>query len=188
MNTLSSAEITQLLLSWQDGDKQAFHKLIPLLYSELHRIAARHMRQEKPGHTLQTTALLNEVYCKLTDQKMARWVNRAQFLSTASHLMRRILVDHARRRASLKGGGGVQKISLDENALTPQNNAPELISLDAALDRLAGFDARKSRIVEMKFFGGLTTEEIATIEKVSARTIEREWRKARAWLYDAIRS
>ena len=187
MKTVSSNEITQLLLAWGNGDKEALNKLIPLVQEELHRLAARHMRREKPGHTLQTTALVNEAYCKLIDQKNVRWQNRAHFFGIAAQLMRRILVDHARGRARVKRGGAAQTISLDETLLIPQTRAAELVSLDDALTRLAKFDLQKSRIVEMRFFGGLSTEEIAEVEQVSTRTIEREWRKAKAWLYHAIR-
>ena len=187
MKTVSSNEVTQLLLAWGNGDKEALNKLIPLVQEELHRLAARHMRREKPGHTLQTTALVNEAYCKLIDQKNVRWQNRAHFFGIAAQLMRRILVDHARGRARVKRGGAAQTISLDETLLIPQTRAAELVSLDDALTRLAKFDLQKSRIVEMRFFGGLSTEEIAEVEQVSTRTIEREWRKAKAWLYHAIR-
>src|SRR5262249_42360598 len=139
------------------------------------------------GHTLQTTALVNEAYCKLVDQKNVQWQNRAHFFAMASKLMRNILIDHARNHARLKrGGGSVFKISLDETTFIPQERAQELLALDDALQRLSEFDEQKSRIVEMKFFGGLNTEEIAEVENVSTRTVERQWRKAKAWLYDAI--
>jgi RNA polymerase sigma factor (TIGR02999 family) len=146
------------------------------------------MRREKTGHTLQTTALVNEAYCKLIDQKNVQWQNRAHFFGIAAQAMRRILVDHARSRERLKRGGAAKKISLDESALIPQPEVKELISLDDALTELAKFDPQKSRIVEMKFFGGLSMEEIAEVEKVSKSTIEREWRKAKAWLHHEIQS
>lgn len=187
METASSKVLTGLLVAWGNGDVDALNELIPLVYARLHRMAARHMRLEKPGHTLQTSDLVNEAYCKLVDQRKATWHNRAQFFCIASQLMRRILVDHAKKRARLKRGGALQKISFDEAAIMRQGPASELILLDEALTRLEIVDPKKSRIVEMKFFGGLTIEEIASIEQVSARTIKREWLKAKMWLYNAIR-
>jgi len=186
MKTVSSRNITQLIIAWGNGDKDAIHQLIPLIYDELHRQAARYMRRENSGHTLQTTALVNEVYCKLIDQKNVHWQNRAHFFGIAAQLMRRILIDHARRRLCKKRGGVAKKIVLDESSIVPQKQAGELIFLDKALTRLEQFDPRKSRIVEMKFFGGLTTEEIAEVEQLSTSTVEREWRKAKAWLYDEV--
>ena len=186
MEESPSTEVSQLLIAWGNGDQTALNKLIPLVYEELHRVAARHMRQERPGHTLQTTALVNEAYLKLVDQKNARWQNRAQFFGVAAQLMRRILVDHAKSHARAKRGGDAQKLSLDETALISRERAAEFLSLDDALKTLADIDPLKTRIVEMKFFGGLNTEEIAEVEKVSPSTIEREWRKAKAWLHRAI--
>ncbi|PWT88720.1 MAG: RNA polymerase subunit sigma-70 [Acidobacteria bacterium] len=186
MNT-PSHNVTELLLAWQGGDAEALNKLIPLVHHELHRIAARHMRKERRGHTLQTTALLNEAYEKLVDHKGMQWENRAHFFAIAAQIMRRILINHARKRLRIKRGGTRQKVSLDDIALVSEPRAAELISLDAALNELASFDPQKSRIVEMKFFGGLSMEEIAEIEQVSIRTIERQWRTAKAWLYDAIK-
>jgi RNA polymerase sigma factor (TIGR02999 family) len=185
METDSPRDVTQLLIAWSEGDQEALNRLMPMVYDELRRLAARQMRRETPGHTLQTTALVNEAYCKLIDQKNVRWQSRVHFFSIASQLMRRILIDHARKRASAKRGGGDFKIPMDELALT-EEQAPQLLVLDDALKRLADMDPRKGRIVEMKFFGGLNTEEIAEVEKLSTRTVEREWRKARAWLYSAI--
>jgi len=173
-------------VSWGNGDEEALHKLIPLVEEELHRLAARYMRREKRGHTLQTTALVNEAYCRLIDQKNVRWQNRAHFFAIASSLMRRILLDHAKAHLSAKRGGRMQRITLNDNTLAVDQQAGELVSLDDALTDLAAFDPLKSRIVEMKFFGGLTTEEIAEVEKISKRTIEREWRKAKAWLHAAM--
>ena len=183
MITTSSKEISQLLLAWGNGDREALNKLIPLVYAELHRMAARYMRKEYLGHTLQTSALVNEAYLKLVDQKSARWQNRSQFFAVAAQLMRRILVDHARRRSRKKRGGDAVTISLNESAVISPERASELLVLDHALTGLAEMDPAKSRIVEMKFFGGLSTEEIAEVEKVSTRTVEREWRKAKAWLH-----
>jgi RNA polymerase sigma factor (TIGR02999 family) len=182
MKTTSSSEVTQLLRAWADGEQEALNKLIPLVYQELHRLAARYMRKESPNHTLQTSALVNEAYLRLVDQKKVRWQNRAHFFGVAAQLMRRILVDHARTRASLKRGAGMPKLSLNETAIITNDRAAEFLQLDEALTSLSEFDPRKSRIVEMKIFGGLKTEEIAEIEKVSADTIEREWRKAKLWL------
>jgi RNA polymerase sigma factor (TIGR02999 family) len=179
--------VTGLLVAWGNGDVEALNKVIPLVYTRLHRMAARHMRLENPGHTLQTTALINEAYCKLVDQRKVHWQNRAQFFCIASRVMRRILVDHAKKRACIKRGGAAQKISLDETAVIPERRSTELILLDDALRRLANFDPKKSRIVEMKFFGGLSMEEIASIEQVSTKTIQREWLKAKVWLYNEIR-
>lgn len=179
--------ITQMLLAWSSGDEQALDKLIPIVHDELHRIAARHMKGERRGHTLQTTALLNEAFEKLVERKNVQWKNRAHFFAIAAQIMRRILIDHARTRLRAKRGQRGQKISLEHVALVSESRAEELISLDRALIALAEIDPRKSRIVELKFFGGLTTEEIAELEQVSSRSIEREWRKAKAWLYDAIK-
>ena len=187
MKTFSSKEVTQLLVAWGNGDQEALDKLIPLVYGELHRLAARYMRRESPGHTLQTSGLVNEAYLKLVDQKNVHWQNRAHFFGIAAQLMRRILIDHARNHACAKRGAGGQKLSLDETVLLSHARTPELISLDDALTHLAEIDPNKTRIVEMKFFGGLSTEEIAAVEKVSTRTIEREWRKAKAWLHREIR-
>ena len=182
MKTASPSEVTQLLRAWGDGDQDALNKLIPLVYQELHRLASHYMRKENPNHTLQTSALVNEAYLRLVDQKKLRWQNRAHFFGVAAQLMRRILVDHARTRASLKRGAGVQKLSLDETAIMTFDKASEFLQLDEALTSLSEFDPRKSRIVEMKIFCGMNMEEIAEIEKVSAGTIEREWRKAKLWL------
>jgi len=183
MDTASSSlSITELLEAWTNGDKEALDKLIPLVHDELYRLAARHMRGERKSHTLQTTALVNEAYCKLVDLKSMRWQNRAHFFAMAAQLMRRILIDHAKRRLRAKRGGAAQKISFDETAYLSDSKAGELISVDDALTELAKHDALKSRIVEMKFFAGLSFEEIGEVEKLSSRTIKREWRKAKAWL------
>jgi RNA polymerase sigma factor (TIGR02999 family) len=186
MKTLPSKEITQLLSAWSNGDQKALDKLIPLVYEELHRLAARYMRRENPGHTLQTSALVNEAYIKLIGQKNVRWQNRAHFFGIAAQLMRRILVDHARTHGALKRGAGASRLPLDETAIVALDRSTDFILIDDALRNLALIDPSKSRIVEMRFFGGLTTEEIAEVEKVSPSTIEREWRKAKAWLYREI--
>ena len=186
METIMSSEVSQLLVAWGNGDQAALSRLIPLVYQELHRIAGRHMRRESPGHTLQTSGLVNEAYLKLVDQKNVHWQNRAHFFGVAAQLMRRILVDHARKHARLKRGGDMQKLSLDETAIVSNDRAAEFIALDDALTCLAEMDPVKSRIVEMKFFGGLNFEEVAEVEKVSSRTIRREWRKAKAWLHQEM--
>jgi len=182
-----SQSVTHLLLAWRNGNKEALDQLIPLVHSELHRIAARQMKNERRGHTLQTTALLNEAYEKLVEHQDLQWQNRSHFFAIAAQIMRRILIDHARKRLRMKRSGGLQKISLDEVALVSEPRAEELIALDNALSKLAKFDPQKSRIVEFKFFGGLTMEEIAELEQVSTKTIQREWRAAKAWLYNAIK-
>ena len=178
--------MTQLLLAWGDGDQSALEKLMPLVYEELRRMAHQYMRREHPGHTLQTTALVNEVYFRLIDQKRMHWQNRAQFFAIAAQLMRRILVDHARSHQYAKRGGGAHKVSLDEGALVAEEQAADLIALDDALLSLASIDERKSRIVELRFFGGLSVEETAETLKTSSRTVMREWSMAKAWLYQTI--
>ena len=185
MPTPLSKDITRLLVDWGKGDQAALDELIPLVYDELRRLAARYMRRESQGHTLQTSALINEAYLRLVDQKNVQLQNRAQFFGFAAQLMRRILVDHARSRSRIKRGGGVQMVSLAEQAVI-SNDVAEVIALDDALKNLAEMDPRKAQIVEMKFFGGLTNEEVAEGLKVTSRTVEREWRKAKAWLHRAI--
>ena len=178
-------DVTRLLVEWRNGDQAALDELIPLVYDELRRLAGRYMRREIAGHTLQTSALVNEAYLRLIDQKRVQWQNRAHFFGVAAQLMRRILVDHARSRLRAKRGGGTQIVSLDEQAVIT-HEVSEVIALDSALTRLGDMDLRKSQIVEMKFFGGLTTEEVAEVLKVTSRTVEREWRKAKAWLNRAL--
>ena len=185
MPTPLSEDITRLLGDWSNGDQAALDELIPLVYDELRRLAARYMRRESQGHTLQTSALINEAYLRLIDQKNVQLQNRAHFFGFASQLMRHILVDHARSRSRIKRGGGVQMVSLAEQAVI-SNDVAEVIALDDALKNLAEMDPRKAQIVEMKFFGGLTNEEVAEVLKVTSRTVEREWRKAKAWLHRAI--
>jgi RNA polymerase sigma factor (TIGR02999 family) len=185
MTASSAKEVTRLLVDWGNGDQAALDELLPLVYGELRRLAGRYMRRESQDHTLQTSALVNEAYLRLVDQRSIQWQNRAHFFGVAAQLMRRILVDHARSRSRAKRGGGVQMVSLDEQAVMSKEVA-EVIALDEALKRLAELDSRKSQIVEMKFFGGLTNEEVAEVLKVTSRTVEREWRKAKAWLNRAI--
>ena len=178
--------VTQWLLDWGDHDKQALDQMLPVVYEELHRLAARYLSYESAGHTLQPTALVNEAYLRLVDQRRVDWRNRAQFLGVAASMMRRILVNHARDRAALKRGGKAEPVSL--SLLESRTGQPDidLIALEDALGRLAVEDDRKSRVVELKFFGGLTTAEIAEVLQVSAATVERDWTFARAWLFDAI--
>jgi len=179
-------EVTRLLGDWSNGDKEALGKLFPLVQPELHRLAHHYMSRERAGHTLQTTAVLNEAYLQLVDNTRPLWQGRTHFIAAAAQLMRRIMVDHARERRSLKRGGGAFKVSLDEVALVTEARSQELLDLDEALERLAEQDARKSQIVELRYFGGLTVEETADFLKVSLRTVEREWTMAKAWLYRAL--
>ncbi|HEY2963043.1 MAG TPA: sigma-70 family RNA polymerase sigma factor [Pyrinomonadaceae bacterium] len=178
-------EVTGLLLDWSKGDLQAYEKLVPLVEKELHRIAHRYMSRERPGHTLQTTALVNEAYLRLVDQKM-QWQNRSHFFGIAAELMRRILVDHARSHQYAKRGGGAQKIRLNEAMLMARERSSDLVALDDALTSLAAFDPRKARVVELRFFGGLNVEETAEVLEISTNTVKRDWTTARAWLYNAI--
>jgi RNA polymerase sigma-70 factor (ECF subfamily) len=175
-------EVSRLLAGWGGGDEAALDELIPLVYDELKRLAHYFMRQERPGHTLQTTALVGEAYLRLADQKHAQWKNRAQFFSIAAQFMRRILVDHARSRIRAKRGGGAHKVSLDEVAVLSPERSADLLALDTALERLASIDRRKSEIVELRYFGGLSVEEVAEVVGVSPITVKRDWLVARAWL------
>src|ERR1043165_5807474 len=181
-------EITNLLARWSDGDRAALDKLFPLVFGELRRLAHRDMRREKPGHMLQTTALVNEAYLRVVDQRNVRWQNRAHFFAIASQMMRRILVDHARSRRYDKRGGGVLKISLEEAAVISMERARELVALDAALMALEKIDPRRSRVVEMRFFGGLDNDEIAEVLKIHPNTVTRDWNLARAWLHKEVMS
>jgi RNA polymerase sigma factor (TIGR02999 family) len=175
-------EITQLLKDWSDGDQSAFDKLIPLVYAALHRLAHQHMRREQPGHMLQTSALINEAYLRLIQQPQIRWQGRAHFYGITARLMRRILVDEARRRNSGKRGGGTIQISLIEATKVSQEQAANVVALDDALKTLETVDSRQSEIVELRFFGGLSIEETAEVLKVSPGTVMRDWTFARAWL------
>jgi RNA polymerase sigma-70 factor (ECF subfamily) len=188
MTTPSSSqqEVTVLLADWRGGDEGALAKLIPLVQPELHRLAHHYMSRERAGHTLQTTALLDEAYLLLVDHTKRNWQNRTHFVAAAARLMRRIMVDHARERHALKRGGGPLKVTLDEAAAVTETRSEELLALDDALERLAGLDLRKSQIVELRYFGGLTVEETAEFLKLSQRTVEREWNMAKAWLYRAL--
>ena len=180
--TASPHDVSQLLLAWSDGDRRALEELMPLVYDELRRLARRYMGRERRGHTLQTSALVNEAYLRLVDQREVRWQSRAHFFGIAAQLMRRILVDHARRRGYEKRGGGALQVSLDEAMIVSQDRAAEVVALDEALRALAEIDARKSQIVELRFFGGLSIEEAAEVLQVSPGTVMREWTLAKAWL------
>jgi RNA polymerase sigma-70 factor, ECF subfamily len=175
-------DVSNLLLAWSDGDHSALEKLTPIVYDELRRLARYYMRGERAGHSLQTTALVNEAYVRLTDYKRMRWENRAHFFAVSAQLMRRILVDHARRH-NLKRGARVQHVSLEDTAVVRGERDEDLVALDDALLSLARFDSRKARVVELRFFGGLSVEETAEVLKVSPITVMRDWRTARAWLY-----
>lgn len=182
MRSPSPPEITRLLVAWGDGDRSALEELAPLVHSELHRLAHRYLRRERPGHTLQTSALVNEAYVRLIDWKNVRWQNRAHFFAVSAQLMRRILVDFARDRRYLKRGGGALRVSLGEAAALPVEQGADLVALDGALAALAEVDPRKAQVVEMRFFGGLTVEEVAEVLGVSKETVMRDWRLAKVWL------
>ena len=184
--SLPAESLTQLLVAWSDGDREALDKLTPLVYEELRRLARRDMRRERPDHTLQTTALVNEAYLRLVDQRSVRWRGRTHFFAIAARLMRRVLIDHARANRRDKRGGGAVKVALDEATTAGRERAVELLALDEALTALGEIDERKSRIVELRFFGGLSVEEIAEVVGVSPDTVTREWRRARAWLHHEI--
>jgi RNA polymerase sigma-70 factor, ECF subfamily len=181
--TPSPHELTQLLIDWSNGSQDAVEKLFPLVYEELRRLAHRYMRRERPDHTLQTTAVVHEAYLRLIDQKQVQWQNRAHFFAIAAHMMRRILITHAQSHRYAKRGGGALKVSLDETAILSQARAGELIALDEALKSLAVIDVRRSQVVELRFFGGLSNAEIAEVLKISPNTVMRDWNVAKAWLY-----
>jgi RNA polymerase sigma factor (TIGR02999 family) len=186
MPAFQAEKITQLLIAWREGDKQALDKLIPIVYEELYRLAKFYMRQERPDHTLQATALVNEAYLRLTNYKRMQWQDRAHFFRVAAQVMRRILVDQARRRRYGKRGGGAQKVSLDETALVTKEGSTDLIALDKALTKLASVAPRQAQIVELRYFGGLSVQETAAVIGVSEITVMREWRSAKAKLHHAI--
>jgi len=176
------AEVSGLLRAWSAGDRDALDKLTPIVYDELHRLARGYMSRERPGHSLQTTALVNEAYMRLVDYKRMKWQNRAHFFAVSAQLMHRILVEHARRR-NLKRGGGVQHVSLEETAIVDGERDTDLMALDDAMVTLARLDPRKVQVVELRFFGGLSVEETAEVLKVSPVTVMRDWSTAKAWLY-----
>jgi RNA polymerase sigma factor (TIGR02999 family) len=188
MTSFAEKSITQLLQAWSDGDQSALDWLVPAVYAELHRLAHYYMKREPAGHVLQTTALINEAYLRLVDTRQRHWQNRAHFLAVAAQVMRRILVDFARSRQSLKRGRGVRQVSLDEARLLAGEKDIDLVALDDAMEALAGFNKRKSRVVELRFFGGLNTEEIAEVLKVSPNTVLSDWRYAKAWLCREMRN
>jgi RNA polymerase sigma factor (TIGR02999 family) len=183
MEVVSSEEVTQLLDNWSNGDQAALDRLLPLVHEELRRIAHKHMKRERPNHTLQTTALLNEAYLRLVDQRGVRWQNRAHFFAITAQMMRRILIDYSRQRGYAKRGGGMRLVSLDEAAALAREGTAGLLLLDEALTSLAAFDPQQSRIVELRYFGGLTVEETAEALGLSVGKVKREWTTAKAWLY-----
>ena len=178
----AAGEVSALLRAWSDGDQSALDRLTPIVNEELHRLAQHYMKHERPGHSLQATALVNEAYMRLVDYKRMQWQSRAHFFAVSGQLMRRILVEHARRH-NLKRGGGVQHLSLDEAAVLGGDRATDLVALDDAMEALARLDARKVQVVEIRFFGGLSVEETAEVLKVSPVTVMRDWSTAKAWLY-----
>jgi RNA polymerase sigma factor (TIGR02999 family) len=182
----ASTRVTRLLIDWSRGDEAALDELLPIVYSELRRVARRELRRERAGHTLQPTALVNELYLRLVEQRRASWENRAQFFAVAAQIMRRILVDHARAQVAAKRGGLAPRLSLSEAGDIGTEPAHEVLAVDMALTRLASLDADQARIVELRFFSGLTVEETAHVLGRSPRTIKREWRLARAWLYGQL--
>ena len=186
MTTAPPNEVTQLLIDWSSGNQAALDRLIPMVDKELHRLAHHYMRRENAGHTLQTTALVNEVYLKLIDQRNVHWKNRAHFFALSAQLMRRILVDHARNRQYAKRGGGAQKITFDEALVISSERGGDLVALDEALSKLTSIDPRKGKVVELRFFGGLSVEETAEALQISAVTVMREWSMAKAWLYNSL--
>jgi RNA polymerase sigma factor (TIGR02999 family) len=184
----SSMEITGLLIDWSNGDQIALDKLLPLVERELHRLAHHYMRRINPGNTLQTTAVINETYLRLIDQKKVHWQNRAHFFGIAAKLMRRILLNYVRDQKRLKRGGGATKVSLSEVAVISNEKTDELLALEEALCRLALIDERKSQVVELRYYGGLSVEETAEVLKVSKITVMRDWNMAKAWLAREIRN
>jgi len=183
MTKSSPKEITQLLLAWSHGEQAALDQLIPLVHDELHRMAKRYMRRERPGQTMQTTALVDEAYLRLVDSSRVHWQSRAHFFAIAAQLMRRILVDFARRRHNLKRGGRAEQVSLDEALVVSPERGADIVALDDALKALASLDARQSQVVELRFFGGLSINETAEVLKVSEGTVRRDWSLAKAWLH-----
>ena len=179
-------QVTQLLVEWSNGDQEALEQLTPLVYGELRRLAGRYLRKERPDHTLQATALVHEAYLRLIDQRNVRWQNRAHFFGVAAQMIRRILVDHARSRHAAKRGAMAPKLSLDEAIALPDRKEFDLVALDDALNSLAKIDPQQARIVELRFFTGLTVEETAEVLSISPATVKRDWVTAKAWLYRDI--
>jgi RNA polymerase sigma-70 factor, ECF subfamily len=183
-----SPDVTTLLKQMANGDRDAAAQLIPLVYDELHRVAEHHLRLERPNHTLQPTALVHEAYLKLVVQRDADWQNKTHFCAVASQVMRRILVDYARGRLRVKRGGNPPKLQLEEGSVIAPARCDELVALDEALEKLARVDTRQSRVVELRFFGGLTVDETATVLGISPKTVKREWSMAKAWLYGEVKA
>jgi RNA polymerase sigma-70 factor, ECF subfamily len=186
LTRLTGDNLTGLLLEWREGDKAALDRLTPLVYDELRRIAHRYVQRERDGHTLQTTALVNEAYLRLAGQQRVDWQNRAHFFAVTAQVMRHLLIDHARRRRYAKHGGEVQQIPIEDAAVMSMHRAAELIALEEALEELAKIDQRKSRVGELRYFGGLSLEETAEVLQISLMTVRRDWRAAKAWLYRAV--
>ena len=184
----SQHEVTELLRQWRNGDKEALQKLTPLVYDELHRLAHQYIRRERPGHTLQTTALVNEAYLRLVEQKDVEWQSRAHFFAVSAQVMRHILVDYARQHSSAKRGGNAERVTLDDKATVSRERASELVALDEAMQALEEIHPRRSQVVELRYFGGLNNKEASEVLKVSEATIERDWRFAKAWLYRELSS
>ena len=183
---VSQQRVTELLVQWSHGDDAALAELTPLVYEELRRLAHHYMEAQRPNHTLQTTALVNEVYLRLADQTNPRWQNRAHFFAVAARAMRQILVSYARSQQAQKRGGGAVKIELDEAAILSPEQSKEIVELHEALERLAALDSRKAQVVELKYFGGLNYDEMAEVLKISPVTVRRDWRIAKAWLYTQL--
>ena len=190
MNSVTADDLTGMLIEWRQGDRAALDRLTPIVYDEIRRIAHRYVQREREGHTLQTTALINEAYLRLAGSETVDWQSRSHFFAVTAQVMRHILIDHARRRRYVKHGGEVQHIPFDlamtEAVQMSQPRAAELIALDDALAELAKLDPRKSRVVELRYFGGLSLEETAEVLEISAMTVRRDWRAAKAWLYKAV--
>ena len=182
----SPQQVTELLTAWSSGDQAARDRLVSLVYDELHRLAHKYMKREAPGHTLQTSALVNEAFVKLVDQRNVRWQNRAHFFAIAAHVMRRILVDHARGRQAAKRGAGVHPVSFDDGLYVSEKRNAEVVAVHEALEQLAKFDQRKGQVVELRFFGGLSIDETAQVLGVSPGTVMRDWTLAKAWLLREI--
>jgi RNA polymerase sigma-70 factor, ECF subfamily len=188
MTTLSKPNVTELLLEWGQGDRQALERLTPLVYDELRRMAHRYVQRERAGGgTFETTALVNEAYLRLINQQKIDWQSRSHFFAVTAQVMRHVLIDHARRRQYIKHGGEAEHIPLEDAAVMTHARAAELVALDEALERLAKLDPRKSRVVELRYFGGLSLEETAAVLEISIMTVRRDWRAAKAWLYKAIK-
>jgi len=188
VTTLAADNLTGLLIEWRQGDKAALNKLVPLVYDELRRIAHRYVQRERNGHTLGTTALVNEAYLRLAGQKKIQWQNRTHFFAVTAQVMRHVLIDHARRRHYAKHGGDVQRVSLAEAELMSRERARELVELDEALDELAKIDLRKSKVIELRYFGGLGLQETADVLEISMMTVRRDWRAAKAWLFRRMKA